>query len=506
MKRAAIVGAGLGGLAAAIDLARGGFQVDVFDQAASPGGKAAERRLGGFRFDTGPSLVTMAWVWDRLFADAGRKREDYLRLTRLDPIAEYFWPHDRLTAPGSPEALSREFATRGWAPEAATQGFLGHAQRLWELAGPLFLEHSLHDGSTWTRPDTWATLVQAGRLDSGRSLKQLIDRSFSDPRVRQFFGRYATYNGSDPRRIPATFALIPWVEFGLGAWAADDGIHAIPLAMAHLAGELGVRFHYGTPVSAIVHDRGRIRGVRVRPGKGEEHHNYDVVVSNADVGPTYRLLAAGGPQGPAQRAWGERYRKGEPSSSGVVFLWGVARSNPEMGLHNVFFSPDHDAEFRQIFGEKRLPADPTAYVNITAKTTPGDAPAGQENWFVLVNAPHDPGPDRIASGPALAGLREATLDRIEANLGRPIRPHLVEEAIVTPADLEATTGSPGGSLYGLASHRALAAFDRHPNRAPGHHGLYLCGGSAHPGGGMPLAVLSGRIAAGLCLKDAARHH
>lgn len=496
MKRAAVVGAGLGGLSAAIHLALAGFAVRVFDQAPGPGGKASERRLGPFRFDTGPSLITLAEVWDELFAAAGKRREDYLTFTRLDPVAEYFWPDDRLSAPGSPQDLARAFAAKGWAPANVTMEWFDHARALWELAGPLFLHRSLHDGRTWRSAQTWGTLAQAGRLDAGRSLKRVIERRFDDPRVRQFFGRYATYNGSDPSRIPATFAMIPWVEFGLGAWAAPEGIHSIPRAMQRLATELGVQFQFSTAVTAIVHDRGRVRGLRL--GDEAAPEPFDLVVTNVDVGPSYRLLEAGGPlPGGAQRRK-RAYAAGEPSTSGVVFLWGVDTSHPELGLHNVFFSPDHDAEFRNLFAG-RLPDDPTAYVNITSKTTPTDAPPGQENWFVLVNAPHDPAPGTV--GADLARLRRATLGRIEANLGRRVEPHIVQEAVLTPADIETATSSPGGSLYGLASHRALAAFDRHPNRAPGFRGLYFCGGSAHPGGGMPLAVLSGRIAADLATRD-----
>jgi len=498
MKRAAVVGAGLGGLSSAIHLALAGFSVEVFEQAADPGGKAAQRRLGPFRFDTGPSLVTLAPVWDELFAAAGKRREDYLKLTSLNPVAEYFWPRgDRLTAPGNPVGLGRAFAKKGWAPEAATRAWFDRAQELWDLAGPLFLRHSLHDGRTWTLGAVWSTLFRAGSLDAGRSLKQAIAARFEDSRVRQFFGRYATYNGSDPRRLPATFAMISWVEFGLGTWAAADGIHAIPRSMHKLATELGVKFRFSTPVKAIVHERGRIQGLQLK----RDLLPFDAVVSNADVGPTYRLLAEGGRLSGCQCRWRNRYRKGEPSSSGVVFLWGMDTAFPELGLHNVFFSPDSDAEFRSIFEVNQVPMDPTVYVNITSKINPGDAPPGQENWFVMVNVPHDPGPRRLIDPWVLQRLKEATLRRIEANLGRIVRSHIVQEATITPADMEAATGSPGGSLYGLASHRALSAFDRHPNRAPGFRGLYFCGGSAHPGGGMPLAVLSGRIAADLATRD-----
>ncbi len=487
MKKAAVVGAGLGGLSAAIRLALAGFQVEVFEQGTNPGGKAGQRRLGPFRFDTGPSLLTMAWVWDELFAAAGKRREDYLKITSLNPVTEYFWQHDRLSAPSTPEALARAFADKGWAAEKTTGEWFRHIRGLWELAGPLFLTKSLHDAATWRSPATWLTLLQAGRLDSGRTLQQALEATFDDARIRQFFGRYATYNGSDPKRIPATFAMIPWVEFGLGAWAVDEGIHAIPRALQKLAVELGVTFRFSTPVKAIVHDHGRVRGVTVQ----KELLPFDLVVSNAEVQRTYKLLEAGGKLGQRPLKWKAKYEKGEPSSSGVVFLWGMDAAFAELGHHNIFFSPDYAAEFQAMFDEGRLADDPTVYVNITSKHTPGDAPPGQENWFVLINAPHDAGPTRKIGAEALATLREAVLHRVETNLGREIRSHIVQEQVL----------SMGESLYGLASHKALAAFDRHPNRAPGLKGLCLCGGSVHPGGGMPLAVLSGKIAAELATRD-----
>ena len=281
--------------------------------------------------------------------------------------------------------------------------------------------------------------------------------------------------------------MIPWVEFGLGAWAVQGGIHALPQALAKLAGELGVTFHFSTPVQAIEHEGNRIKGIRVK----DEVRPFDVVVSNTEVKRTYRLLEAGGPLGRRSQAWRRKYEEGQPSTSGVVFLWGMDTNFAELGHHNVFFSPDYNAEFLAMFDEGRLADDPTVYVNITCKDTPTDAPPGQENWFVLVNAPNDTGPVRKTGTEALARLRQAALGRIEANLGREVRSHIVQEQVL----------SLGESLYGLASHSALAAFDRHPNRAPGLKGLYLCGGSVHPGGGMPLATLSGKIAAELATKD-----
>lgn len=500
MKRVAVVGAGLGGLSAAIHLALAGFAVDVFEQAADPGGRVGQRRLGPFRFDTGPSLVTLPAVWDELFAAAGRRCEDSFKLTRLDPVAEYFWPSVRLTAPGTPEGLARAFAAKGWAPETQSNAWFQHAQALWHAAGPLFQRHSLQDRGFWNRALASARL-RGRRFDTGRTFEEAIGQRFESPQVRQIFGRHAASLGSDQRRLPATFALVPWTEFGLGVWTVNQGIQAVPRSMHRLAVELGVKFRFSTPVKAIVHERGRVKGLRIH----RELVPFDAVVSNVETGPTYRLLATGGELGLRHRRGQERGRRGEMSSSRVVFLWGIDTEFEELGRHNVFFSARPEDELQSLFSDRRLPVDPTVSVTITSKSSRGDAPPGQENWMVTVNAPHDPGPERIVDSWAVERLQEATLRRIETNLGRVVRSHIVQDAVMTPADFEAATGAPGGSLGGFASHRPLAAFDRPSNRMPGFRGLYLCGAGVHPGPGMALSVLSGRNAADLAASDSPPH-
>jgi phytoene desaturase len=331
------------------------------------------------------------------------------------------------------------------------------------------------------------SLLQVGRIDSMRSLHEANAATLCDPRLVQLFDRYATYNGSSPFLTPGTMAIIPDVEYRGGGYALGEGIYSLPTTLEAVARETGVRFHYEQPVSRILSDPAtrRIRGVEV----AGERLDYEVVVSNVDVSVTYPELLAD-EEAPAYR----RYRGLEPSSSGYVFYWGMGERFEELELHNIFFSDDYRAEFDEIFTQREAPADPTVYVNITSKVNPSDAPADGENWFVLLNVPPDTGQDWAEIG---GRLREAVLRRISADLGRDVTGAIVAEDAMSPAEIEERTASPGGSLYGIASNSRFAAFRRHANRSRRYPGLYFCGGSAHPGGGMPLVTLSGRIAAEL---------
>jgi diapolycopene oxygenase len=254
--------------------------------------------------------------------------------------------------------------------------------------------------------------------------------------------------------------------------------------LTRLAEERGVRIHIGMPVEGIQIVKRRVQGLTVE-GKTIP---YDVVISNADVLTTYgRLLKR------PQSRWARRYRRLQPSSSALVFYWGLKRTFNQLNVHNIFFSADYRKEFEHIFLRGECPGDPSVYVNITSKIDPSDAPTDGENWFVMINVPPHRGQDWESIA---AGIRPIILRRIEAALGTAVEPHIVAESLLTPADIE-RTGSAFGSLYGLSSNNRLSAFYRHPNRSRRFRGLYFCGGSAHPGGGMPLAVLSGKIAAEL---------
>ena len=488
MSRAAaiVVGAGIGGLAAAALLAKAGRRVTVVEQAAATGGKAASRQLGGYRFDTGPSLFTLPGTFREFFARLGKRLEDYLEPVPLAPLCAYeFADGTRLDSYSDRRRFAAELERAGVARAAELDAYLDRSAQMWDLAGELFLARSLHEPGTYASRRGLRAVLNAGRLAPFTRLHDANARAFADPRAVQLFDRYATYNGSSPFRTPATMRIIPHVEYAFGGYALRGGIVALPRALERAARELGVEFRLGVRAERIVTAGGRCRGVEA----GGEFLAGDIVVSNADVLSTYRRLLDQ-PEAPEAR----RYARLEPSSSGLVFLWGVARRFPRLRVHNIFFSGDYRAEFAAMFDRHDLPEEPTVYLNITSKVEPGDAPAEGENWFVLLNAPRDAGQDW---GAAAARARATVRTRLSRALGCDVGALIEEEQVITPADIARDTGSTHGSLYGIASHSPMAAFWRHPNRSRRIGGLYFAGGSAHPGGGMPLALRSGMLAAEL---------
>jgi len=487
--RAVVIGAGLGGMAAAVRLAAAGVEVDVFEQASVAGGKAASLSIGGYRFDTGPSLLTMPFVFEKLFKEAGGSLEDALELVPLEPLCTNFFADGTVLRDSADrEAFTREVAALSPADAGSLQRYHDHGKRIYDSTAGIFLfksiqEALLHGGVRFR------DLTALARLDALRSFHRANSAYFKDARLVQLFDRYATYNGSDPYRAPATLAIIPAVEYGFGGFTVKGGIVQVPRAFEALGRKLGVRFHLGRRVQRILLEAGRAVGLMA----GGREIPADAVVTNADVLSTYRFLLPG-----VRDRLGRRYERLAPSTSALVFLWGIRGSFSELSVSNVFFSADSRAEFEDLFFHRRCPRDPTVFVNITSKVNPADAPPQRENWFVLVNAPADRGQDWSTE---IERVRAAVHARIRSAL-RTDAARLVEtEVVLTPRDIARQTSSMRGSLYGVASNSRLSAFLRHPNRHPRIRGLYFCGGSAHPGGGMPLVTLSGMIAAELLLKD-----
>ena len=487
-RRVAIIGAGLGGLSAAIRLAAHGGQVDVFEQQDSTGGKAGSLHLGEYRFDTGPSLFTMPEVFSQLWAEAGSAMSDDLGIAKLETLCRYFYPDGtRISSHTDRRAFAQEIAEKTTDSGESLYRFLDYSHRIHRAAGHLFLWKSLHDPRSYLSGQAAGSVLRLGQIDALRTMDAANQSFFNDPRMLQLFNRYATYNGSSPYRVPATLNIIPHVEYDRGAYAVEGGIQAVPRAMTGLAARVGVRLHTGARVDHIFQTgKGRNREVRGLVVDGKEIE-YDALVSNVDVKATYGNLLQD-----RDDSLFRRYQRLEPSSSGLVYYFGMKESFPEFGLHNIFFSADYPGEFAAIFDQGRCSDDPTVYLNITSKVTAADAPVGGENWFILVNAPANSGQDWPG---AAETTRDRVLAKIEGGLGRPVRQAIVTESVMTPVDIEANTGSSQGSLYGISSNSRLAAFLRHPNWSPRYRGLYFCGGSVHPGGGMPLAVLSGKIAA-----------
>ena len=483
-----IVGAGLGGLSAAIYLARRGKRVTVYEMNAAAGGKAAELRREGYRFDTGPSLLTMRFVVEQIYRDVNARDDERVEFVTVDPICRYVFHDGTVLDASADERVFRE-RVRVLSPadaDAVTR-FLDYSQRIYERTADIFLFNPLTSLNHLLRWKNLGTLLRLPQIDPFRTVHEGVRSHFTDPRLVQLFDRYATYNGSNPYTAPATLNIIPYVEYRLGAFYVRGGIHALVRSLEAIARRLGVHFHYGARVDGIAVRNGAVTGVDV----GGIHHAHDAVVSNADAVATMTQLLPRVGKTSARRI--ARYARLEPSCSGLVFLWGVRGRQERLVQHNIFFSENYAEEFADIFQRRIPPRNPTVYVSITSKTDAADAPEDAENWFVLVNMPYLTEENRAAD---VGTVRTAVLRRLRA-AGVDIEANIAFEEVITPADLEHRFAANRGSIYGISSNTRGAAFLRPQNRISDPKGLYLCGGSAHPGGGVPLVLLSGKIAATL---------
>ena len=472
MSRVVVVGAGVGGLAAACRLAADRHRVTVLEAAEQVGGKLGSYERAGFRFDTGPSLLTMPEVFRDLFTATGGWPAS-LVLQRLDPLIRHRFADGTWldSTDDLAEMADRLDAALGAGAGADWRAFLERAGRIWEASRGPFLESPLHG------PRTLASLAlrhpgDLATLAPGRTLRALGRRYLRDARLRVLLDRYATYTGSDPRLAPAALAAIPYVEQQQGGWYVEGGLHRIAEALLERALDLGVEVRLGTPVSRILDPA---TGVVLADGG---QLRADIVVANTDAAHLYGDLVP-------HRGASRRLARTIPSLSGFVLLLALRGRSTDQAHHTVLFPADYDAELDAVFGS-RVVEDPTVYVS----APPDGAPDGHEAWFVLVNAPRQGPFDWRASG-VTEGYADRVL-QVMAERGLDVRDRLLWREVRTPADLEDRTGSVGGAIYGSSSNGARAAFLRPANRSP-VPGLFLVGGSSHPGGGLPLVALSARI-------------
>ena len=484
--RILIVGAGMGGLAAAVELASGGHHVTVLERGARPGGKARSEIVGGRPIDVGPTVLTMRWVFDELFARTGGALEQEVTLRPVEVLARHAWPDgSRLDLFADRERTVDAIGDFAGATEARRyRAFATMAREIWEAArGPFVLAQ---------RP-TWLDVVKhAGvhglrpllKIDGYRTMWSALEQSFDDPRLRQLFGRYATYCGGSPFEAPATFNLVSHVE-SEGVVTVDGGISALATALARRAERLGAEIRYEADVAEILVDR-RVRGVRLASG---ETVPADVVLANSDVS-----AVGAGLFGAAAARAARPTPPDERSLSAVTFAI-VARTSGDLVHHNVAFSSDYAAEFQDLLVRRRAPREPTVYVCAQDRGT--THPVEEERLFVIVNAP--------ATGDEPARWTDEEKRRCEhAALGT-LRQcgWLVEPSAclqTTPVELERAFPATGGALYGPRPRGPMSAFARAGARSK-VPGLYFAGGSVHPGPGVPMAALSGTLAAASIRQD-----
>ena len=487
MNKAIVIGAGVAGLAVSIRLAVKGYRVEVFEKNTYPGGKLSAFTLEGYRFDAGPSLFTMPHFISELFELAGERVEDHFQYSKKKIACNYFW-EDGTTfkAYSDRSRFLDEVEHQFKEPVENVAKYLDRAKQKYDLTAGLFLEQSLHKMKTFLSWDTLKALFQLNTFQLQKTLHQVNIDTFRSPYLVQLFDRYATYNGSDPYQTSGMMTLIQHLESAYGTFIPKKGMVSITEELYALAKRLGVTFTFDAAVEEIVTDRKGVSGVRVNGAT----QNASLVVSNMDVFLTYKqLLPKALP--PLKRL------KQERSSSAVIFYWGISKTFKELDLHNIFFSKDYSREFKAIFQEHKVCDEPTIYVNITSKDVPNDAPKGCENWFVMINTPahHGQNWDQIVSQ-----LRGVVVNKLSHQLGVDLESLIECEEVLTPPLIESKTQSYMGALYGASSNDVFAAFLRHPNFSSQIKNLYFCGGSVHPGGGIPLCLLSAKIVSDLIPK------
>lgn len=478
--KAVIVGAGIGGIATSIRLAKKGYEVDVFEQNSYPGGKLSVFEQDGFRFDAGPSLFTLPELVDDLVALQNKDHQIDFPYKKLDESCRYFWEDGkRLTAYTDPKKFGAEVEEVLDIPAKVIIDYLKNAEFKYEKSAKLFLEKSLHKSSTFLSKEVLPALLGIYKFGLFESMNQVNESKLKHPKLVQLFNRFATYNGSDPYQAPGILTSISNLELNRGTFYPENGMYQITDTLCKVAESLGVNFHFNVGVEKIMVEGKEAKGLKVNG----DFISSDLVVSNMDIYPTYKKLLSDQKQP-------ENILNQERSSSALIFYWGIDREFSELGLHNIFFSDDYHQEFHHIFKTKTIAPDPTIYVNITSKHTPSDAPKGMENWFVMVNVPSNSGQDWDRLIPE---IKKSVLEKLQRILGFDITQHIKTESILEPRTIESKTSSYQGALYGSSSNNRYSAFLRHPNFHQKIKGLYFSGGSVHPGGGIPLCLLSAKI-------------
>lgn len=499
--RVGVVGGGLAGLAAACTLAARGYAVVLFEASPWLGGKAAVLREAGFRFDMGPTILTIPSVLRRLFAEAGKRLEDYLDLVRLDPQWRCFFTDGSvldLVEDVDAMAARLDAYAPGTGSGDGYRRFMDLSERLHRISERHYFWKSIGgigDMFDWKFGGSLAVLGDVLAMRMGRSVAGTVRRFNPDPRVAQMLDHFTQYVGSCPEQSPAVLCGIAHMQTGEGVWYPRGGTRAVPEALVRLGTELGVEFRTETPVRRILVADGRVTGVETAAG---ERVPLAAVVSNADSVRTHRELLAD--TAPAAAARFERRRVYEPACSGVVLYLGLSRAYDHLLHHGFVFSRDPHEEFDFIYRRGEPAPDPTCYLAATARTEPETAPPGGDALYVLVHTPYlRPHHDWKRMFPE---YRRVILNKLKTTGQMPdLEDRIVYESALTPQDIHDRYRVLNGAIYGLASHGKWTGAFKPANRSPDVAGLYLAGGAAHPGPGMPMVLMSGWIAADALDRD-----
>lgn len=477
-KNIVIIGSGVAGLASAIRLGAAGHKVTVVEANDYVGGKLTAKNSGRYRFDMGPSVFTMPHLIEELTKIS--KQDLKFEYLTLDKICNYFYEDGTtLTAYPVKEKFALEVQNKLGETKESVYEQLKYSATAYELIGDLFMNQSLHKLSNFLNIKTAKAILNIGKLKLNKTMNDVNSARFKNPKTIQLFNRFATYNGSNPYQAPAIINIIAHLEHNIGAFAPKGGMHDITMHLYNLSLKLGVEYKMNMRVTQVLTENDTAKGVLTFNGEIKA----DIVVSDADIKHVYTKLID-------KKYYPTKILEQEKSLSALIFYWGIKKEFQELSLHNILFSENSEAEFNSFFKDKTPYHDPTIYINITSKVTPTDAPEGCENWFVMINVPHNASGEPIAY---IQQMKKHIVAKINRVLKTDIEQYIETEDVLDPYLIEQRTSSSGGSLYGNSSNNKYAAFLRHANNSSKIKNMYFCGGSVHPGGGIPLGLLSAKI-------------